>query len=181
MASAYSKNGFTLIEVIVSLGLLVLIFGGLISLVIITREAERSSKNSLIASYLAFEGQELIRYRRDKNYIDSLSPFNAIATEINNTEKYILIDYTNTITEASSADVKQVATLEINNTPVQNEDYFYGYGLGSPTIFRRLITTTYHSAAGLLPAYIDVKVEVYWQEDTKSDVYILTSQLTDWQ
>jgi hypothetical protein len=36
-------------------------------------------------------------------------------------------------------------------------------------------------AAGPLPAYIDVKVEVYWKEDTKQNTYTLTSQLTDWR
>ncbi|MCX6792615.1 MAG: type II secretion system protein [Candidatus Falkowbacteria bacterium] len=169
------KEGFTLLEVVVALGLLILIFGSVVSLAILTREAEQASKNNLIAAYLAKEGQDLVRYRRDKNYLDAVSAFNSlVAEEVNNSVYYFYIDYTNSIRSASANDVQ-------SSVPLKYFESFYGNGNdGENTIFKRLVTTTYHEAAGLMPAYIDVKVEVYWKSDTKQDTYTLNSQLSDW-
>ena len=170
------KKGFTLLEVVVALGLLILVFGSVISLAVLTREAEQSSKNNLVAAYLAKEAQDLVRYQRDKNYIDLVSPFYSLTTsEVNGSVYNFFIDYKNGVRSSGIADVKLVAPLKINN------DFYDNGADGVDTIFNRLVTTTYHEAAGLLPAYIDVKVEVYWRNDTKQNTYTLNSQLTDWR
>lgn len=175
MKTIIKTKGFTLLEVVIALGLLIMVFGSITSLAILTREAEQAAKNNLIAAYLAKEGQDLVRYKRDKNYLEAISPFVSIAIETDNTDYNFIIDYVGTIASESSPDVKLATPLRINN-------YFYeNSGAGTPTIFRRLVTTTYHAAAGLLPAYIDVKVEVYWNSDTKQNTYTLVSQLTDWR
>jgi|GEM_PF-965420 len=176
MKFKFSKNkkGFTLLEVVISLGLLIMVFGGVTGLAILSAEAERSSKNNLVAAYLAKEGQELVRYKRDLNYIQTVSPFDSIATETDNTAYNFTIDYNMTITSAASPDVKQAPVLEIVSD-------FYANAVGVDTIFKRLVTTTYHQASGLLPARIDVLVEVYWKQDNKNNTYSLSSELTDWR
>ena len=62
------KKGFTLIEVVVSMALLVLVFGGLIGVLILGQEAKINLKNNLIAGNLAQEGIDLVRFIRDQNY-----------------------------------------------------------------------------------------------------------------
>ncbi len=169
-----TTKGFTLLEVVVSLGLLIMVFSGVTGLAVISTEAGRSSKNNLIAANLAQEAENLLRYKRDLNYILAVSPFTDIAIETDNTAYYFTIDYDATITPETSADVSVAAPLQI----VSN---FYAQASGTVTKFRRLITTTYHIAAGPLPAYIEVKIDVYWNEDTKHSTYTTTSELSDWR
>lgn len=172
--AAAKKQGFTLLEVVVSIGLLIMVFGGVTSLAILSAEAERSSKNNLIAAYLAKEAQDLVRNKRDANYLADLSPFNSIAVETDSTDYNFTINYDLTIASSATAEVSEVSPLDI----VSN---FYAQAAGTDTIFRRLVTTTYHDATDDYPARIDVLVEVYWKEDTRQNTYSLTSELTDWR
>jgi len=168
-------KGFTLLEVLVALSLLIIIFGGAISLIILINESQKSNKNNLIASYLAKEGQELVRYTRDKNYLQALPPFTNIATTTEDGAVLnFIIDFSGALTKVTTTDVKQVAALKIDNNNYSNTGT-------TNSIFKRLITTTYHKTSLVKPDYLDVKVEVYWREDTKQNTYTLTSQLIDWR
>jgi hypothetical protein len=151
-----------------------MVFGGVTGLAILLSEAGRSTKNNLIASNLAQEAENLLRYKRDLNYILNVSPFTDIAIETDNTSYYFTLNYDGTAASETSPSVQSAAPLQI----VSN---FYAQGSGTVTKFRRLITTTYHIAAGPAPAYLDVKIEVYWNEDTKSNTYTLYSELSDWR
>jgi len=177
MQQHQTEKAFTLLEVVVSLGLLIMVFGSATSLLILTRESEQTSKNNLIAAYLAKEAQDLVRYQRDANYISGRSSFYGIGVESDGSTYRLLIDYTGQIIEATSTDVKLVSPLKINDQGF----YYHTDAPEAPaSIFRRLVTTTYHAASPDLPAYLDVKTEVYWQSDTKKDTYILESQVFDW-
>jgi len=170
-----APRGFTLLEVVVSIGLLILVFGGVTSLAILSSEAERSSKNNLIAAYLAKEAQDLVRYKRDLNYIlDPAQPFADIATATEGAVFYFKINYDGTITSTADSDVKNAAVLDSLNN-------FYAQDSGVDTVFRRLVTTTYHDPTDDYPARIDVLVQVYWKEDTRQNTYALSSELTDWR
>ncbi len=169
-----TQKGFTLLEVVVALGLLIMVFGGVTGLAIMLSEAGRSTRNNLIASNLAQEAENLLRYKRDLNYILVVSPFTDIAIETDNTAYYFTLNYDGTAAPEASASVQSATPLQI----VSNQ---YAQGSGTVTKFRRLITTTYHIAAGPSPAYLDVKIEVYWNEDTKNNTYTLYSELSDWR
>lgn len=173
MKHQQAKNGFTLLEVAISLGLIVMVFGSVTSLAILARGAEQSSKNNLIAAYLAKEGEGLVRHQRDKNYIDRVSPFSSIAVETNETKYSFLIDYTSLILSSATENVTLADSLKVDKG-------FYNQTTGEDTNFRRLITTTYHEAVDPMPAYIDVKIEVYWKSDSKRSTYTLVSELVDW-
>ncbi len=168
------NRGFSLLEVVVALGLLIMVFGGVTGLAILSTEAVKSSKNNLIASYLAKEAQEIVRYKRDLNYLLVVSPFTDIATEVDTEVLYFKINYDGSVTTTTDSEVENAAVLEIASN-------FYAQSAGTDTIFRRLVTTTYHAAAGPLPAYIDVMVEVYWNDDTRRNTYTLQGELTDWR
>ncbi len=173
--SVQDNGGFSLLEVVVALGLLIMVFGGVTGLAILSTEAVKSSKNNLIASYLAKEAQEIIRYKRDLNYLLAVPPFTDIADTSSDTAvQYYKINYDSTVTTTADSEVENASVLEIANN-------FYVQSAGTDTIFRRLVTTTYHAAAGPLPAYIDVMVEVYWNDDTRRNTYTLISELTDWR
>ncbi len=171
MKRFHSRQGFTLLEVVISLSLLVMIFGGVVSLIIMTSEAEKTAKNQLIASYLAQEALELLRYKRDLNYILVEAPFHDISSEVDNTPYSFTLNYDGTVA-AAGTDVTAITPLNLST--------FYTHAAVTPaTNFRRLVTTTYHDAAGPLPIRIDISVQVYWKDDTKSDTYTLTSELMD--
>lgn len=169
------QKGFTLLEVVVSLALIVTVFGGVTSLAILTRESEQASKNNLVASYLAKEGQELVRYYRDQNYLRGATAFFEISDGADNTDYTFFIDYSGTVTHTTTTDVKEAELLKINT-----DNFYNNAGSGTDTIFRRLVTTTYHIATETTAAYIDVKVEVHWKSDTKQNTYTLNGTLSDW-
>jgi prepilin-type N-terminal cleavage/methylation domain-containing protein len=154
-----NQKGFTLLEVLISLGLLIVVFGGVTGLMIISSEASRGSKNNLIASYLAKEAQDTVRYKRDLNYLLAVPPFTDIADDTGDGNiLYYTINYDGSVAATADPNVKNVSALVVSSN-------FYAQAVGTPlTNFRRLVTTTYHVAAGPLPAYIDVKVEVYWTQ-----------------
>ncbi len=172
--SQQKEKGFTLLEFVVSLGLLIMVFGGVTSVAILSSDAERTSKNNLISAFLASEAQELLRYRRDLNYILDASAFHDIAVEVDDTPYSFTINYDGSIASSATSDVTQTNVMEIASN-------FYSHSAGTDTIFRRLVTTTYHEAEDPLPARIDILVQVYWRDGTKQDTYELRSELQDWE
>ncbi len=164
-------SGFTLIEVTVATALLMMTFGGLMTLMIVGRESSVSVKNNLIASNLAREGVVLVRAKRDKNYVVSDPAFTAIS-DLDGTYMFT-IDYQNTITEVTSGGVKDTAVLNL-----LNNYYSYSEDPGAtPTVFKRLITTTYHDET---PPYLTVESSVFWKQDNKQHTETVVDELTDW-
>lgn len=171
------KNGFTLIEVVVSMALLVLVFGGLIGVMILSQETKISTKNNLIANNLAQEGIDLVRFIRDRNYNDRVGVFTGLYENPEEPFSFtIMSDVTGAIaiTEVSG-NVKNSDALKIFN-----HRYMYTEDLTAiNTPFRRLITTTYNAEA--TPPHLAVKSEVYWQSDNKQNTITIQDELTDWR
>lgn len=173
------RRGFTIIEVVVSIAILVLALGGAMALIILTREAENSAQNASAAAYLASEGQELVRYVRDANINNGSDPFLQISeTDSPYTYSFAIDDEgAGSIIAYPSGLVRDAAPLKLFEGRYQlTED-----PAAEESLFRRLITTTYHPAAGVQPAYLDVRSEVSWEWDGKKHDYTLTSQLAAWR
>lgn len=174
------KNGFTLIEVVVSIALLVLVFGGLIGVMILSQETKINTKNNLIANNLAQEGIDLVRFIRDQHYDNGDPDVFANIYNSNGTPYSFTImsesDGDITITPFSGGTVKNSETLKISN-------HRYIYTSTDPaaitTPFRRLITTTYYS--GATPPYLAITSEVNWQSDNKQNTITINDELTDWR
>lgn len=174
----FARAGFTLIEVTVAMSLIVIAFGGLITVLILSQEAKTNIKYDMVGQYLAKEGLELVRFKRDKNYDDYPAVLDAFSSIYNasGTPYSFTIDPSLTIVAAApGTTVKTVTPLKIFNSE-------YGYSTNPAAVttnFRRLITTTYYPAA--TPPYLQVNVEVSWQGDTKQKIITLQDELTDWR
>jgi len=174
------KNGFTLIEVVVSIALLVLVFGGLIGVMILGQETKISTKNNLIANNLAQEGIDLVRFIRDQHYDNDDSDVFANIYDNSGTPYSFTImsesDGDITVTPFSGDTVKNSEVLKISG-------HRYMYTSTDPsavtTPFRRLITTTYNSAG--TPPYLTIKSEVNWQTDNKQNTVTIYDELIDWR
>lgn len=174
-----NHTGFTLIEVTIAMTLIVLTFGGLMTILLLSQDVKQTVRYDLIAQNLAKEGLELVRYKRDKNYNDayplSTDPFTDIYDAHPGVDYSFTIDPGLTITPvAAGVTVKTATPLKI----FQSE---YGYSSDPSavtTVFRRLVTTTYYPSA--TPPSLKVKVEVYWEADTKGKVVTVEEELTNW-
>lgn len=181
-----NKNGFTLVEVVVSMSLLVLVFGGLIGVLILGQEAKINLKNNLIAGNLAQEGVDLVRFIRDQNYDndgDNLHEdsevFATIYDDSGTAYSFTIMSNSTgeiTVTPYSGGSVK-------NSEPLMISSHRYMYTTVDPlaiaTPFRRVITTKYYSEA--IPPYLAVKSEVYWQSDNKQNTVTMYDELTNWR
>jgi prepilin-type N-terminal cleavage/methylation domain-containing protein len=173
------NKGFTLIEVVVSMALLILVFGGLIGVMILSQETKISTKNNLIANNLAQEGIDLVRFIRDQNYNNKEEDvFLGIYTNDGKPYSFTIMTDSGgliTIDAFSDGSVKNSDALKIFN-----HRYIYTADLTAiNTPFRRLITTTYN--AGATPPHLAVKSEVYWQSDNKQNTITIQDELTDWR
>lgn len=181
-----NKNGFTLVEVVVSMSLLVLVFGGLIGVLILGQEAKINLKNNLIAGNLAQEGIDLVRFIRDQNYDnddnnlhDDSEVFATISGDGDTPYSFTIMtdsDGAITVTPFSGGSVKNSEDLKISS-----HRYMYTTTdlAAIPTPFRRVITTTYN--AGATPPHLAVKSEVYWQSDNKQNTVTVYDELTNWR
>jgi len=66
-----NNKAFSLLEVTLAMGVLVIGIIGVFSLVIQNAQVQTVNKNYLVASMLAQEGIELVRGRRDSNWLDA--------------------------------------------------------------------------------------------------------------
>lgn len=170
-----NQLGFTLIEVTVAIALLVIAFGGLISVLLISQDAKINIKYDVIAENLAKEGLELTRFKRDQNYNNSLSAFTDIYDVSGNPYRFTIDSSLAIIPVSSTTTVK-------TSTPLKLFNFQYGYSSdpnATTTVFRRLVTTTYYPSA--TPQYIKVQVEVSWQSDNKQKIITIEDELTDWR
>lgn len=172
-------QGFTLIEVVVSMALLVLVFGGLIGVMLLSQETKVSSKNNLIASNLAQEGINLVRFIRDQHYNNGdPNVFDTIYDVTGTPYKFtISTDVSGALLLTPVSSDTTVKTSSI--LKVFNHRYVYSVDpVAVSTPFRRLITTTYYPAA--IPPYLAVKSEVFWSSDSKQNTLTFNDDLTDW-
>lgn len=173
------KNGFTLIEVVVSMALLVLVFGGLIGVMILSQETKISTKNNLIANNLAQEGIDLVRFIRDRNYDNGVvDVFTGIYDDGEAPYSFTIMTDSDGLISVTLFDGGSVKNSEV--LKIFNHRYMYETDLAAiPTPFRRVITTTYNARA--TPPYLAVKSEVYWQSDNKQNTITIYDELTDWR
>lgn len=186
------SDGFTLVEVTIAMALLVMAFGGLMGLLTLTQEAKVNVKNNATAFYLAQEGVDLVRMIRDENYVETpaINPSPADVFDqifdISGVPYSFTVDYrgqSSLTTVAAGTTVKTTTPLSLTKyNSTSPSTVFYSYAadpLAQPTIFRRLITTTYFPAA--TPPYLQVTSEVFWQFDNKRNTVTVQDELTAWR
>lgn len=161
--SAGGRRGFTLIELIVAVFLIIV--GTLGSFTLIQRIVSFTSISSsnLVAAYLAQEGIEVVRNTRDTNYLKGDAWDDGLDACSTGCE----VDY-----ESFNLSPDLGRFLNIGG---DFGDYFYTYNAGFTTIYKRKIT--------IVPQVdvLDVLVEVYWQERGNSHQVTAQTKLYNWR
>jgi len=162
----FSKNGagFTLLEAIFAISILVLTVTGSLALISRLLSFSPQVQSKLIASYLAQEGIEVVRNIRDNNWLNPANP--SWNDGLGNGDYEA--DYTNT-TLSSWGD----RFLNIDSAG------FYSYSTTPPftqTKFKRKITLTQ-----ILPDEVGVLVEVSWQEKGQTQSVKVMENLYNWK
>ena len=161
------QNGFSIVEIIVAIFIISMGLIGVLSLVVQNIQAQRISKNILIASQLAQEGLELTRVQRDNNWIDGESWF-----------------CTNIVGKGASATFSiyfNGSEIVIDNDDVDAElnieDGFYVHGGGGDySGFNRVI-----SASNTSEEASTISCIVQWKEKGEEHQYVADTILYDWK
>ena len=167
------KKGFTIIESLVAISILVLVIVGASSAIQTGISSYIFSKDQIIAFYLAQEGFEQIRNMRDENglkdqnWLTSLSLNSSDACYFGNA--CIVDTINNTVTRCSN----------VGNCPVLRQNAtsgFFGYDASWPaTIFRREVILTQINANE-----ISVQVTVNWSKGTTNRQFKAKENLFNW-
>jgi hypothetical protein len=143
-----------------------------------TIKVVKLNKDKLTASQLAQEGLELVRNKRDNNWLATgynwkLGAGAGTASDIvqsDNNNRYV-IDYSGNIITSGVSDINSdAANLKIDASS------FHWHGAGTATIFSRLIEITNNQSN-----YIEVNCTVRWREKAEVHDYMATMALYDWR
>lgn len=129
--AAFKEGGFTLVELVVAIGILTLSFTGILSLMNHSLGLSRTVRDNYTATYLATEGIEVAKNILDANYVQRIAWNDGF------------LDGNYTVSYASQALTSSAAPAcdHTFNPPLRFDDVArrYSYTSGSNTNFRRLI------------------------------------------
>jgi len=179
--SSNSKS-FTILEVILAITVLTLAVGGSFVLISQTLASVSVVQSKLIASYLVQEGMEIVKNIRDTNWLKFQSSWDQGLDEGDCWEGYYQTgappDYPSFTSCPRPYQYENLSFLRID------ENGFYGYFFGDPTIFKRKITISDKvDLDDPLDGKIDklkVSVEVLWKERGKMYSIIAQEYLYNW-
>src|SRR3989344_2658129 len=140
-------KGFTLIEVLAAMFIMVMGVLGVFGLITRTVTFNSSVNSQLVASYLAQEGLELVRNMRDANF---LKIHKGAGGQWN--------DGLTSCAAGCGADYNDVALGSFQDTLLKLDNGFYTYDAGTDTIFKRKITIDSTTTD------LKVSVDVSWQD-----------------
>jgi len=172
----HKHKGFTILEVTVALGILTMGLLGISSLIVQNLQAQNINQNYLIASMLAQEGAELVRNKRDYNWLkftwdkwNTGDDANYDILQAAGGGTYIL-DYTGAINAGVNDISVAGARLWISPGGFYDHD---NTGLYTP--FSRLVTVVDNGDS------IEVEVDIQWQEKGRTHNYKLDFELYNWR
>ena len=169
------NRGFTVVESLVAILILVLTISGATSAIQTGISSYIFSKDQFIAFYLAQEGFEQIRNMRDENSLKNLH-WLAGVSQISSDPCY----FGNACTVDPVNSNLVIRCVAPGSCPVLRQDTvngFYGYTAGwSATIFRREIVLTQINADE-----ISILVTVNWSKGTVSRQFRARENLLNWQ
>jgi Tfp pilus assembly protein PilV len=154
------QPGFSIVEVVISLGIITMGLLGVVSLAVQSIQVKSMNKNYLVGSLLAQEGLELVRNIRDSNW---LIPGNTWKTDLADASNdgTFAIDYRASIDDTPNNVTDAGAKLYFKN------NYYAHDPTGTDAHFSRLITITdsgNHLAASSTVLWYDRGVHTYTAE-----------------
>jgi type II secretory pathway pseudopilin PulG len=168
------NSGFTILEIVAVIFIIALGLSGVMSLVNQNIQTGYINKNTLIASQLAQEGLELVRNKRDINWLQKgdwkTSSTTNSRLDIIQDGAYA-VDYTGAIDAAVNDIADPGAKLYLT------AGGFYTHAVTAvPTSFSRLIAVGDESGASTT-----VRCDVRWQKGTNAYNYSALTVLYDWR
>jgi type II secretory pathway pseudopilin PulG len=160
--------GFSILEVVVALGIVTMGLLGVSSLVIQNIQVQSINKNYLVASMLSQEGLELVRNVRDENW---LIPGNSWNTDITDGDGDFIIDY-------RGRDYIDNLVDDIDNPNARlghDGNNFYLHGGGAQTQFYRLISVIDNGD------FIAASSTVRWQGKGQVHDYVAETIFYNWR
>jgi type II secretory pathway pseudopilin PulG len=160
------QAGFSILEIVVAIFIITMGMVGVLSLITQNIQVQYINKNNLIASQLAQEGLELIRNKRDKNWLEGNDWISGI------TPGDYIADYTGYIGIVSGM---EEAKLQERND-LGEEGYYWYNAEDSNTIFSRLITTSQTSSE-----LLNVSCLIQWEDRGQTYQYVADTILYNWR
>lgn len=159
------NRGFTLIEVLAAMLIMMVGTMGIMSLLTRTVAFNFSVNSQFVASYLSQEGLEIIRNMRDANF---LKIHKGMGGQWN--------DGLTGCVSGCGADYNDATLGSFQNTPLKlNTGGFYTYDAGEDTIFTRKITID-----SLTADLLKVSVDVSWQDKGNTRTVQGATELYNW-
>jgi type II secretory pathway pseudopilin PulG len=157
--------GFTLLEVVVAIGIIMTGMLGVMSLVIQNIQIKTVNRNNLVASMLAQEGLELVRNMRDQNWLDGVNYDQGLPTGS------FAIDYTKTVYPAIDLGVPAARLYTDNSSGF----YWHNSSVSTESIYSRLITVSNNAD------HLAVSSTVRWVRNGQNIDYTAETLLYDWR
>lgn len=169
-----NKKGFTLMEVMVSFSIITLGLVGAMSLASQNIQAEEINKNTIIATELAQEGLELVRNKRDNNW---LKEENWIYSSSTASDFDIIQDGSYTVDYSGNIDGGP-DNIDDNNSRLylDSQGFFIHNSAFKSTIFSRLIKSEIlddHS--------VRISCIVRWRKGNNNHDIVIFTELFDWR
>jgi type II secretory pathway pseudopilin PulG len=162
MKNKTQDKGFSLIEVLISLTVIIFALVGVISLSAISISSIRLNKSKIIAANLTQEGLEIVKNIRDNNWLNYRRQAGNWLDGL--TSGNYRVQY------------NQEALLAFSDLPLKTDSNgFYQYDVGIDTKFRRKITIQ-----KINDDQIKVLIEVNWQEAGRSNLISAEARFYNW-
>jgi len=164
------KTGFSILEVIVAIFIIVMGLIGILSLIIQNVQVQYINKNMLIASQLAQEGLELARNKRDRNFLSDNWFCEGIVLPDSDDKIIVYFD-------GVDININSVLTINDEAAKLMISNGFYVHGSGEYSGFNRIIEVENDYAASSTMASCIVQ----WQERGQTHQYVADTVLYDWR
>ena len=186
-----SQKGFTLLESMVAITILLTALGGPFVVTQLGLRTARQAGQELVAANLAQEGIEYVRYRRDTNaftggFIDGFaaSPTECVAdiaraqarTCVIDAISNSMYDYNDTFACSTDEDVFSCPFIKYDES-----SSLYGYDSGDDSIYHRAVHMQITREEGGEPKEVKVVSQVGWEDLGNQRTVTLEEYITDWR
>lgn len=172
-----TRRGFTLIETLVAIGILVLAVTGAFSAAQMGITTSTYSKNQVIAFYLAQDGVEYIRNIRDNNGLQGQPWLTGISS---NSSDPCYFNNICTVDPTATSPNPKILSCSNGSGPCpflkQDVSGIYGYVSGTDTIFRREVQLT-----RINDHEVSILVSVIWRKGLTDRTFRIRENIFDWQ
>jgi len=162
-----NNQGFTLLEIAVAVFIVSFGIVGVLALIHYNMQAEQVSKRQLVASQLAQEGLELVRNRRDNNWLNDLAWGEGIT---NLSDNNFIVDYEGSFDESVDSLNEDGAKLYLN------PQGFYDHQGSTSTPYSRII-----NIKDIESDNFTLESTVQWSDQKGTHKYKAETELYDWR